>query len=1006
MKILFTLLSSFLLCCTAIADDAVVELSKHLGKTPALVVVVCEGNEADLTTITGLVKQTPWTVFCRGNASPGLAKIRDWAREQGFLGDRIYVVDDNSASLWLAGDLADAVWVSASVDDPPSRREIIRVLHPGGVCVASGKVVIKPAQSDVDEWRHPYHGPDNNVVSQDRTASLPGELRFQTYPVFAAMPNQTLFAGGRIFFFSGHIAFHEREEPLLNKLTVLNAYNGLTLWNRPLDPSYVVHNVVKLATDNEVVFAEGKTLWILNAATGKERGKFSVPAKAAAAGDTDWKWIAQEKDILWAAFGPPDAFVTPHRLKRQMGHWPWDVANDQYRSITNKFGAVRRLAAFRYPEMKLLWSVSESEPFDARALCIGGKRIFELAPKKYMVARDSATGRQLWRRRPETSMNLFNAIGSSLKRQGWGLGWSTYCCTRANDNVVCIAGPSFKNTVCVSLETGELLWTSNIPSPHPFFFDNALYVVPRVANPAAFCRKVDPLTGNVLDEFSLGVIGSCTRLTVTPNQFFYRPGGGEGRTVYVDIADRKLADYEGVVRPGCFDGVVPANGRLYWMPLACDCWQVHGTFSMAPRSAIKKLSKPVKSPTWSAPTSTAPAARNDWPMFRANSVGTATTSANVGQEVKELWRRRLTGGDLTAPVCAKGRVFVGGTDGTVRALDAASGRILWQVSSNAAVLQAPVYFKGRVIFGSCDGVLYCLDASDGRLLGRTELAPEKRFVNIMDRLMSAWPIGGGVVFSNNGIAYTAAGSTAADGAVVAAVDVTTGSLLWRQAYTLDQEELKLSFGVQGNILLKNNTLYINGGAPVGIVALDALTGRNPQIVSRLEAGMEMFLEPGDKPSCMGPELFTHERARTTIFKRHQGRVFFQTSGRCIALVDGRIFCSRNPQALDRIVDLMNRDPRTGGKMGGGTIPRNVMKVPLDDSILWAGNTADVCGLAVGANGLVVLHNDSVEGVSINGESLWAVQLPAPPVRWGVALTEKECVVTLSDGHVFCLVKDL
>ena len=80
------------------------------------------------------------------------------------------------------------------------------------------------------------------------------------------------------------------------------------------------------------------------------------------------------------------------------------------------------------------------------------------------------------------------------------------------------------------------------------------------------------------------MIGWCSRLTATPNQFYYRPGGGEGRTVYVDVRTQKLADYEGVVRPGCFDGVVPANGRLYWMPLACDCWQVHGTISMAPRS--------------------------------------------------------------------------------------------------------------------------------------------------------------------------------------------------------------------------------------------------------------------------------------------------------------------------------------------------------------------------------------------------------------------------------------
>ena len=125
--------------------------------------------------------------------------------------------------------------------------------------------------------------------------------------------------GGRIFFFSGHIAFHEREEPLLNTLTVLNAYNGLRLWSRPLDPNYVVHNVAKLATGSEVVFAEGETLRMLDAATGQERGKFGVPPEAAAAGDTDWKWIAQDGDTLWAAFGPPDARVAPHRQKTANG---------------------------------------------------------------------------------------------------------------------------------------------------------------------------------------------------------------------------------------------------------------------------------------------------------------------------------------------------------------------------------------------------------------------------------------------------------------------------------------------------------------------------------------------------------------------------------------------------------------------------------------------------------------------------------------------------------------
>ena len=281
MKTWLGLLGMLLLCFAAVADDAVVELSKHLGKTPALVVVVCGGDERDLPTIAGLVEQTPWTVFCRGPASRAMDKIRDWASEKGLLGGRVCVVDDSGASLWLAGDMADAVWVAPGVAPPPSEKEMLRVLHPGGVCVASGKVVVKPAQSGVDEWRHPYHGPDNNVVSQDRVARLPGELRFQTYPVFAAMPNQTLFAGGRIFFFSGHIAFHEREEPLSEHADGTERVQRPATLEPPARPELRRPQCRRSwRPASEVVFAEGGTLWMLDAATGQERGKFGVPARS------------------------------------------------------------------------------------------------------------------------------------------------------------------------------------------------------------------------------------------------------------------------------------------------------------------------------------------------------------------------------------------------------------------------------------------------------------------------------------------------------------------------------------------------------------------------------------------------------------------------------------------------------------------------------------------------------------------------------------------------------
>lgn len=161
----------------------------------------------------------------------------------------------------------------------------------------------------------------------------------------------------------------------------------------------------------------------------------------------------------------------------------------------------------------------------------------------------------------------------------------------------------------------------------------------------------------------------------------------------------------------------------------------------------------------------------------------------------------------------------------------------------------------------------------------------------------------------------------------------------------------------------------------------------------------MFVEPDGRPFCDGPDLFSNARTRTTIFKQHQRRAYFQFADRQLALVHGRLFCARERNPLDRIVELMNQDPRTGGKMGGNTVPRDAMTIPVDDSILWAGRSADLVGLAVGRDGLVALHQNTVEGLSVDGESIWTLPLPAAPVRWGLAMAGKRLIVSLVDGQV-------
>ena len=71
----------------------------------------------------------------------------------------------------------------------------------------------------------------------------------------------------------------------------------------------------------------------------------------------------------------------------------------------------------------------------------------------------------------------------------------------------------------------------------------------------------------------------------------------------------------------------------------------------------------------------APQSRADWPTFRADNAGTARPQATSRPVPAKLWESSMpTGVTPTAPTAAGGLVFVGGSDGIVRALDAARGK--------------------------------------------------------------------------------------------------------------------------------------------------------------------------------------------------------------------------------------------------------------------------------------------------------------------------------------------
>ena len=88
-------------------------------------------------------------------------------------------------------------------------------------------------------------------------------------------------------------------------------------------------------------------------------------------------------------------------------------------------------------------------------------------------------------------------------------------------------------------------------------------------------------------------------------------------------------------------------------------------------------------------------------------------------EVRPLWSHKVGGNGEGAglrlrPAFADGRIYASGADeGTVTAIDAASGATIWTAEIGAAVASGAGVGDGIVAVGTIDGEVIALDAADG-----------------------------------------------------------------------------------------------------------------------------------------------------------------------------------------------------------------------------------------------------------------------------------------------------
>ena len=182
----------------------------------------------------------------------------------------------------------------------------------------------------------------------------------------------------------------------------------------------------------------------------------------------------------------------------------------------------------------------------------------------------------------------------------------------------------------------------------------------------------------------------------------------------------------------------------------------------------------------------------DWPMYKGNSARDGYTAETLSPKLSLRWAVKSANAPVPAwpmstrmgfdrafhPVIAGDTLFYGSSaDGSIRALEAATGKERWVFYTGAPVRFAPACWKDRIFAASDDGYLYCLAAADGKVLWKKHGGSDDRMILGNDRMISRWPARGGPVVHGD-IVYFAAGIWPSEGVYLYALNAETGKVLW------------------------------------------------------------------------------------------------------------------------------------------------------------------------------------------------------------------------------------
>lgn len=966
-----------------------------------------------------------------------LDEVRDLIREAGVYG-RVSAMAWKSPILPYADGMVNLVVVTSDEGQVASE-EITRVLAPGGVALflnrkseIGNRNLTKPWPDDVDQWSHSRYDATGNAVSKDQRAGPPRFLQWETTPRWnrGVKTSGLVSTQGRLFYVldDSHFAARSRTWSLIAR----DASNGIQLWRRVLSswggsrggkkvgPAQVNRRLVASDDRVYVTLEEFGPVSVLNAVTGELIRTLEQTEPA---------------EEFYLSDGTLLVLVNPNTAAK--------VRRGQGESMS--------LLAVDPENGNTLWEHTAAMIMPLTLAADGNQVVYH--DGQVIQSLDLKTGDPRWTSPPTGQKIEFrdqaNPDSPGAEKSTIVLAPQFAPTLLIYEDVVAFAGGRQLNVV--SAADGSELWRtefapSNYSVPVDLFgFGGCLWGPDvnmnlwRPLDDNLDYNAYDPLTG----EIKKSVKGKynfrfqhhrCHQMKVADSTIIAGRAGIE----FLDTNSGETAAHHWT-RGSCYFGVLPANGRLYVPPHDCACYvraKLPGFLAMNSDPPSRSAEVPddrrlERGPAYGQIKNQESRIENpdDWPTYRHDMARSGRASTKVGTELLLGWQSELVG-RLTSPVIADNRVYVASTDArTLHALDATSGEPLWLSTFDGPIDSPPTIHEGLVLCGCRDGSVHALRAADGVLVWRFRASPDERWIVSRGQLESVWPVSGSVLVVNNIVYFAAGRSSYLDGGIrFYGLELRTGRkvadavLSTRQA---DGSELLDEHSVDG---CRNDVLSSDGERIfMRHQVLDRQGNRKPERVTHLHSP-DGYLSSDTTnrwlwtyaPMYTSPHqgAFYDLRLSRTLFP--SGRILVEDEGtiygygqnrydRPIAEPGGQWALFATAKESDVPLDLTAREYRKLGLSGKQWVQfRWWKRIPIRVRAMV--RTEDVLFIA-GPNGSPLTSQAALEGKApasllavspADGEVLAEMSLPATPVWDGMAAANGNLYIALANRQLLCL----